>query len=109
MVEELKDTIARLEEDAEKAAAERRKKDELIEELESKVRRQRREIEELEEVCAKLKVSIREAEEKAHARRERGPRREERPPKPTAEVDNRARVAAVAIALVGSILWISSR
>ena len=110
MLDDLKAMMADLKEQAGHGAREEREtrvarseKDELIEELESKIRRQRREIEELEEVRGKLKAKISEAEMNAQAKKQ--------PPKPASmkEADPRARVAAVAIALVGSIIWIASR
>lgn len=98
MLEELKATVAKIGE----GRAARSEKDMLIEDLESKIRRQRREIEELEEVRSKLRAKIEEAEKKTWV--------EKQPPKPVArKADPRARVAAVAIALVGSILWILSK
>lgn len=104
LVDKLQDEVDQLAEEREEQAKAQRKKDELIEELEAKIRRQRREIEELEEVNSKLKARIREAEE-AH-----GFHKVEKPAKPVKEepVNQRAMVAAVAIALLGSILWIFS-
>ena len=90
----------RLKEELEEAAVARRKKDELIEELEARIRRQRRQIEELEEARDRLMARIKEAEEMA------------RPPAPrrpvAKEMDKRSAIAAMAIALVGAMLWIGS-
>lgn len=80
------------------------RKERQIEELESKLRRSRGDIEELERARNELRAKI----ERAEAARDR-----DRPPRPVRKpakkpTDPRSRIAAVAIALVGSIIWIAS-
>jgi predicted RNase H-like nuclease (RuvC/YqgF family) len=94
---EMKGALRRCEEELEKAMAQ---KDRHIEELESELRKCRRELEEIEEAqmakkhkCVKSEVCKRE------------------PPhlgKKEYKKDDRALVAAVAIAIVGSLIWIGS-
>lgn len=110
-IKDLKARVAELEEKAghmanmyEKCRAEKAEKDELIEKLESRIRRQRSEIAELEEVRDKLSAKIKAAEKK-EPRTVRKP-----PPKPVKkEADPKAGIAAITIALIGSILWIASK
>jgi predicted RNase H-like nuclease (RuvC/YqgF family) len=111
MLDELKAVVAEIKNQAAQGqkmhdmqCADCKKKDEIIEELESKIRRQRREIEELEEVREKLIKRIKEIEE-GQAETPTA----KMPPKAKEAIDPRAKVAAVAIALVGSILWIYSK
>jgi predicted RNase H-like nuclease (RuvC/YqgF family) len=115
MLAELKVTISKIREDAEAASKEYKmhseaqaKKDMQIEELEAKIRSQRREIEELEDVRNRLKARIEEAERRPQVG-EREPRAEQPPAKPMKKADSRAMAAAMAIALVGSVLWIFSK
>lgn len=70
-----------------------------VEELRSELRRCRGDIERLENARDELNAKIRRAEEEAA----------KRPPVPVKKpVEARSRVAAVAIALVGSIIWMAS-
>ena len=115
MLADIKAAVDKIKEESDLAIQEQRRrtaaqaeKDELIEELEAKVRRQRREIAELEEARDKLKARIAEAERNAQSRR--GPARRRQPPEPAKKeiADPRARAAALAIGLLGAVLWIFS-
>jgi DNA repair exonuclease SbcCD ATPase subunit len=69
-----------------------------VEELEAKLRQQRRDIEQLEMARDELRARIRQAELTP-----------KKPPMPVKKPsDPRSRVAAVAIALVGAIIWVAS-
>jgi len=74
-----------------------------IEELESQLDRCRREREKLEMARDELMAKIKRAE-----MAEERPMKAEKPERPLRKADNRSMVAAVAIALVGSIIWIAS-
>ena len=112
MLEDVKAAVEKIKEDADMMAQEQKRrsadqarKDELIDELESKLRRQRREIEELEEANRKLKSKIGAAEGEHH----RAPvYKKPASPKKLAKAEPRALAAAIAIALLGSVLWIFS-
>jgi uncharacterized protein YoxC len=71
-------------------------KDRQIEEMESKLRRCRVELDSLERTRDELKAKIKEAEAV------------KKPPKPVPTAERRSTIAAIAIALVGSIIWIAS-
>ena len=73
-------------------------KDKLIDELEAKLRQCRRNVEELEKLRDELKARIKMAEVV-----------EKKPPVKKKPVDERSKVAAVAVILIGSIIWIASR
>ena len=93
---EMKGALRRCEEELEEAMA---KKDRHIEELESELRKCRRELEEIE----KAQVAKHKCMAKPVCKRE--------PPhlgKKEYKKDDRALVAAVAIAIVGSLIWIGS-
>jgi len=105
LVDKLQDQVDMLAKEREEQAKEQAKKDAMIEELEAKVRSQRREIEELEEANSKLKSKIREAEGMQETRMTAKPAK---PVKKEEVTNQRAMVAAVAIALLGSVLWIFS-
>jgi hypothetical protein len=72
-------------------------KEKLIEELEGKLRECRRSIEVLEKMRNELNAKIRKAEMTA---------KPPAPAEPTA--DSKARIAAIAIALVGALIWIGA-
>lgn len=110
MLEDVKVAVEKIKEDADTIAQEQRRrsadearKDELIDELQAKLRRQRREIEELEEGRDKLKSKIGAAEGEYHKGRDY---KKPASPRKLAEAKPRALAAAIAIALLGSILWI---
>lgn len=110
MLEDVKVAVEKIREDADTIAQEQKRrsasqarKDELIDELEAKLRRQRREIEELEEARDKLKSKIGAAEGEYHRGRDY---KKPASPRKLGQAEPRALAAAIAIALLGSILWI---
>lgn len=110
MLEDVKAVVEKIKEDADMMAQEQKRrsasqarKDEQIDELEAKLRRQRREIEELEEANSKLKSKIGAAEGEY---REGHDYRKPASPRKLGEAKPRALAAAIAIALLGAVLWI---
>jgi len=115
MLEDVKATVEKIKEDADLMAQEQKRrsasqarKDELIDELEAKLRRQRREIEELEEANRKLKSKIGAAEHVCGPNCPMHAQKKPAKPRKLEKADPGARAAALAIALLGSILWIFS-
>ena len=115
MLEDVKAAVEKIKEDADLMAREQKRrsadearKDEQIDELQAKLRRQRREIEELEEACGKLKSKIGAAEGKHDCGLHCKEHVHKKPvsPRKLSQAEPRALAAAIAIALLGSILWI---
>ena len=108
MLENVKSAVERMKEEGELEAQERemrvasqRKKSGEVEELEAQVHRCRRQVEELTAERDRLRAELRRCEELARMKAE--------PPKPVKKkVDPKSMIAAVAIMLVGSIIWIAS-
>jgi len=73
-------------------------KEARIAEMEWKLKQSQEELSKLEKANAEMKEKIKKAEEEMYAK-----------PKPKYVSDPRSRVAAIAIALVGSIIWMSSK
>lgn len=115
MLEDVKASVEKIKRDADLMAQEQKRrsadqarKDELIDELEAKIRRQRREIEELEEALSKLKSKIGAAEGEHHCGPQCKAHMKPAEPRKVEKPAPRAMAAAMAIALLGAVLWIFS-
>ena len=112
MLENVKSAVEKMKKESEMEAQEREMRAEAqkkrlgdVEELEAQLRRCRRQVEELQAENNKLKAMIAKHEEAAQTK----PMKPMKPEKPMRKkADERSMIAAVAIMLVGSIIWIAS-